>query len=288
MRLRKKPIMLAIILVSMISLPPLASSKINTIAPYQISSSPFDIYADSIVEGISYIYLSGENALGAPDAEYAQIFLEYTNGLLTFDMGRYEKIVNGTGDDFTVHCLSGGYTVKAGNNIQQPLTTIGQGDNTTSFDIGNYLEDARYVQIQYRTGTIVFLDAIEAINLETITYEEVDPIITPVADFWVWDNESKVEFTWEIVETSPWNYTITINDDFYSEGQWSDYGLDFSYTVAGPEELQISLQVSDVHGNSIVDTVNVEIRDSDEASALSMVLSIISLLGIGFISKKRK
>ncbi|MCE7743071.1 MAG: hypothetical protein GOP50_11535, partial [Candidatus Heimdallarchaeota archaeon] len=58
--------------------------------------------------------------------------------------------------------------------------------------------------------------------------------------------------------------------------------------IDGSETLTIKMTAYDFFGYSSVDTVLVEIRDSAEASALPLVLSIISLIGIVFISKKRK
>ncbi len=289
MKFRIKLISFWVTLIMMLSLPFLVQSKVDTYTPIEISSPPIDSYADEIVEGLSYILLNGQNALGAPDAVYAQIFQGYTNGLLTLDMGRYEKIVNGTGDDFTVHCLSGGYTIKAGSNIQQPLTTIGQGENTTSFDLSSVgLEEARYVQVQYRTGVNVFLDAIETIHQEVSPSESIDPIITPVDDFEVWDNISAVEFTWEVIEENPWNYSISINDEIITENEWFDAEIDFSYTINGPEILEITLVVYDFFGSSSSDTVVVEIKAADGVSALSLVFSLVVLFGVTFMLKRKK
>ncbi len=289
MMFRKKPIIFVLILVSMISFPSFIHSNVNNFSPYQISIPPSDAYADEIVEGVSYIYLFGENALGAPDGEYAQLLLEYTNGILTLDMGRYEKILNGTGDDFTVHCLSGGYIVKAGNDVKQPLTTLGEGENTTSFDLADGgLVEARYVQVQYLNGTVVYLDAIEALNGEIPLPEAMIPDITPVDDFWVWENSSKVEFTWEISEYHPWNYTIIVNDIIYEQGEWLETNIDFSYDIDGPEVLQIMLEANDYYGYSAGDTVTVEIREIDKASSLSVILSLLSLFGVVYILKKNK
>ena len=263
----------------------------NNVSPFTISimTPPSDAYADEILNPDNpFFYLDGPNALGSPDGEYAQIFVGYANGYIQFDMGRYETITNDTGDDFSIICLQGSYIVKVANDVTKAFTTIGSGQNTTSFDLNDVeFSSARYVEVQCTSVESVYLDAIEAIHYENPASETDDPIITPIEDFTTWDNESKVQFTWEIVEAYPWSYSIVINDEIYEEGNWIEQNIDFSYTIESAETLQISLEVEDFFGNTAVDTVIVEIKAA-KTSAISIMLSFLALFSVVAILKKYK
>ena len=58
-----------------------------------------DPYADEFILVASLYHFNGENAVGAPDGEFAQVFSDYGSGYITLDMGRDEDIINGEGDD---------------------------------------------------------------------------------------------------------------------------------------------------------------------------------------------
>ena len=122
-----------------------------------------DAYANSVVEEHSHFYYNGENALGAPDGEYATIFISYTVGYLTLDMGEEESIIGGEGDDFSV-IAQGNYTILVGNNISQPMTMLSFGINNQSFDLSTIaFNEVRYLRVEYG-GESVSLDAIVAFN----------------------------------------------------------------------------------------------------------------------------
>jgi len=282
-------IALAIFLFSILFTPSNIYSKIDSTAPILINTPPSDVYADELIDSLTVFIRYGENALGAPDSEYTELFQEYGNGYITLDMGEYEKIWNDTGDDFTVHSYSGAYLVKVGNNIHQPLLTIGEGSDTTSFDLNDTgLEYAQYVQIHYSAGGEVYLDAVEALHLEELLPDTNPPDVTPINDFSVYDNETEVEFTWTVTDEHPWNYVITINDNPYSEGLWIEgEEITFSYTVDGPKNLTIEMTAYDFFGYNTVDTVVLEIKALNPASALPVVLSLIALIGVSYIFKKR-
>ena len=289
MKLKIRIAFFALFLLCIFGFSSIINSNIENKVSYRILTPPQDSYADEIVESISYFYFDGTNALGAPDEEYARIFAGYANGRLTLDMGRYESIINGSGDDFTIHCLSGVYTVRAGNDASTFLKNLGQGENTSSFDLETAgLTEARFIQVEYNDGGNVYLDAIEAINLEPPIIDSTEPEITPVEDFSVWDNTSKVEFTWLIDEAHPWNYTIKLNDVIYEQGEWINPNIDFNYDVTRPETLHIVLQVDDYFGNSAMDTVIVEIKGTGKTSSISVLMSFICLLGITFVYFRNK
>ncbi|MHA1954667.1 MAG: hypothetical protein ACW96U_12055 [Candidatus Heimdallarchaeaceae archaeon] len=123
-----------------------------------------DAYANSVVTGYSYYYSDGENSIGAPDGNYATIFVSYSIGYLTLDMGENESIIDGEGDDFSV-VAHGNYSVLLGNNTSQPMNMLSIGTNNQSYDLSTIaFKEARYVRIEYGGGASVSLDAIVAFN----------------------------------------------------------------------------------------------------------------------------
>jgi hypothetical protein len=136
-----------------------------------------DPYADSIVEEHSSYYYDGENAIGAPDGNFASIFLSYTIGSLMLDMGKSESILDGDGNDLKV-VAEGNYTVWVGNNPSQPMTTLGIGMHNQSYDLSTIgSNESRYIRIDYNGGANVLLDAIVAYN-----YNVPEDNTTPTTD----------------------------------------------------------------------------------------------------------
>ncbi len=122
-----------------------------------------DSYANELINELSYYYISGSDALGAPDGVFSRIFSDYSSGLITLDMGNNEQILDGTGDDFNVIAGQGTYKVKVGNNLSQVFVDIGTAEGNQSFDLAFIgWEEARYIQIEYISGLYTEIDAIEA------------------------------------------------------------------------------------------------------------------------------
>lgn len=238
----------------------------------ELNTFPADNYADEIITEMSFFYTDGENALGAPDGEYAKIFADYTVGLVFFDLGRYEICVNETGDDLRVHINYGTYIIKIGNDLSSPFTTLGQSNTTKEFDIDSVgFTEVRYVQIQYFSDGFVELDAIEVINLYTVATDNVDPNITPVDDFWVYDNVSLISFSWDVSDATPWNYSIEVNGVIIKSDDWFDVSIAFLWTDITAQNLTITLLVFDFFGNSAEDIINVEIRPIPTKTTLYLV-----------------
>ena len=53
-----------------------------------------DIYANSYIDDESIFYYNGESIIGPPDGEYTTIFVDYTVGFITIDMGQDEEIID--------------------------------------------------------------------------------------------------------------------------------------------------------------------------------------------------
>ncbi|MFW9864293.1 MAG: hypothetical protein ACFFEX_17320, partial [Candidatus Thorarchaeota archaeon] len=138
-----------------------------------------DAYANAVDTDRSYEFLDEEYAIGAPDGQYAQIFLAYASGYLTLDMGEQEEIVNGPGDDFTVIARGGNYSVFVQPTYDSSPALIGRTNGTDSFDLNDISVDlARYVKVEHFVGDTVELDAIEAINYNAPTSDIYDPQIS--------------------------------------------------------------------------------------------------------------
>lgn len=126
-----------------------------------------DAYANQIVDSFSMFYDNGAAALGPPDNNFATIFVDYSNGYITFDMGQDEEILNGTGDDFQVIADGDTYRVMVGNNLSKALTILGTGQGNQTFDLATIeFAEARYVRIECYSVGNVQLDAIAAFHYQ--------------------------------------------------------------------------------------------------------------------------
>ncbi|MBD3190297.1 MAG: hypothetical protein GF308_06620 [Candidatus Heimdallarchaeota archaeon] len=124
-----------------------------------------DAYANQIVDSFSMFYDNGAAALGAPDNNFATIFVDYSNGYITLDMGEDEEILNENGDDFQIIANGDTYRVSVGNNLSKALTILKTGQGNQSFDLATIeLSEARYVKIECFSIGNVQLDAIEAFH----------------------------------------------------------------------------------------------------------------------------
>ncbi|MHA2313242.1 MAG: hypothetical protein ACXADF_17280, partial [Candidatus Thorarchaeota archaeon] len=220
-----------------------------------------DAFADAIVPERSLWYSFGENAIGAPDGIYAQIFLDYGNGHLTLDMGEQEEIVNRPGDDFTIISRGGNYTVFVGPSFDSPLTHLGNANGTQSFDLsGINIDIVRYIRVEYRLGDTVELDAIEAINYNIPDSDIQDPQIAGPEDFWVWANQSQIPLEWQVFDDTPWNYTVLVNGTVVEVGSWNGSGLNLSIGNPGVGNWNVTLLLYDLFGNSASYNVALVVR----------------------------
>jgi hypothetical protein len=220
-----------------------------------------DAFADSVITDLSDWYVLGSFSLGAPDGRFSEIRLDYGNGYMTLDMGYQEEILDEAGDDFTVYSRGGNYTVYITSALNESFHSLSYHSGNQSFDLeGSGYTSVRYVRIVYRSGETVELDAIEAHNVNTPTYDVNAPDITGVDDFWIWSNQTTVTISWIVVDTTPWSYSVSVNDTLMIEGPWNGSRVDYELQAAVPGQVTITLQVSDVFDNIAVDDVVVEIR----------------------------
>lgn len=253
----------------------------------ELNIFPADNYADEIITELSWFYADGENALGAPDGEYARIFETYESGYITFDLGRYEICVDDTGDDLRVHINNGTYIIKIGNDLSSPFTTLGQSNTTKEFDIDSVgFTEVRYVKIFSASEVTIELDAIEVINLYTVITDNNDPVVDGPEDFWIYDNETEVSFVWSVSDATKWNYSILVNSVEIETEEWYETSIEFDWNDISPQVLTVTLILFDYFGNQAVDTVLIEIRATPEQSSFFLVL--IPLIPLYIIQKKLK
>jgi hypothetical protein len=221
-----------------------------------------DPYVDNIVTESSVYYSHAEYALGAPDGQFARIYLDYSNGRIVFDMGENEEIVNSTGADFEIIARGGNYTVIIGSSSNALTTILGYGSGNQSFDLGVAgFEEVRFLAIEFRDGATVEVDAIYAINYIVVEADSAKPEIVPIDDFWVWVNESAIDLTWSASDETSWNYSVYINGSLYESSPWngSDIIIGFSEFEVGI--WNITLVVFDLFDNYERDIVFIEVRD---------------------------
>jgi hypothetical protein len=220
-----------------------------------------DAYANAIDPDRSLWYLNGESAIGAPDGQYAQIFLDYSSGYLTLDMGEQEEIVNGLGNDFTVIARGGNYSVFVQPTYDSSLSLIGRTNGTHSFDLDDLsMDQVRYVRVEHFVGDTIELDAIEAINYNTPTSDIYDPQISGPDDLWVWSNQSQIQLEWEASDDTPNNYTVFVNGTAVQDDSWDGSDLAISITNPGAGFWNVTLLLYDLSGNSASDSVILEVR----------------------------
>ncbi|MFW9888920.1 MAG: aryl-sulfate sulfotransferase [Candidatus Thorarchaeota archaeon] len=233
-----------------------------------------DAYADAIVPEESLWYLLGENALGAPDGIYAQIYLDYGNGHLTLDMGEQEEITDGPGDDFAVISRGGNYTVFVGTSVESPLSLLGTGNGIHRFDLASIGMDlVRFVRVEYRLGGTVELDAIEAINYNIPDTDIHKPQIMGPEDLWVWENQSLIRLEWQVFDDTPWNYTLLVNGSAVEASRWNGSDLKLSITNPGSGYWNISLLLYDLFGNSAIDSMILEVRTVPIQLSLALLIA---------------
>ncbi len=246
-----------------------------------------DAYANTIQ---SYIWcLSPEKALGAPDGEFAEIYLDYSSGHLTLDMGNGEEIIDGDGLDLTVIAQGGNYSVFVSNELEETFKFIGRGTGNTSFDlVTSDLSVARYITIEYYLGDTIELDAIVAINYNRPTKDNDPPQIVNLADFWVWENQTEIMLTWEVSDATPMNYSILINNTLINSGSWGGSSITYTFDLTGKNGIiQITLVLYDLFGNHAEDTVTIEIRPLKASIAPYSFFAFLIGIVILMIRKRR-
>ncbi|MFW9851053.1 MAG: aryl-sulfate sulfotransferase, partial [Candidatus Thorarchaeota archaeon] len=220
-----------------------------------------DPYANSVIDSYSGWYLFGDNALGAPDGEYATIYLDYGNGFMLLDMGEGEDIINGNGTDFEIIATGGNYSVSIGTSISSTFYSLGRGHGNSSYDLDTFgVESIRYVRIEYYNGDSIELDAIVAHNYLSPEDNEA-PTITDLSDFWIWENQTTTILTWNVNDATPWSYVVFVNQSQSVTDYWNEFQISFAFTPQSIGFWNITLVLYDIYDNSAYDSVIVEVRE---------------------------
>jgi hypothetical protein len=172
------------------------------------------------------------------------------------------------------------------NDLDQGFKMLGTGSGNQSFDLGviNFPK-ARYVRIEYLSGENVLLDAIVASNHIKIEKDTRSPQITGPDDFWIWDNQTTITFTWSASDDAPWSYTILIDGELADSGPWNGEDITFSLPIPDSREITLSLVLYDVYGNQAEESVTIEIRPvmTDLDATSYQFLSLQVLLALIFL-----
>ncbi|MHA1924677.1 MAG: hypothetical protein ACW974_02070 [Candidatus Thorarchaeota archaeon] len=271
-------VVLSLLIQLLIAASALSPEAINFESTRQFESSNLvygDAYANAFDPDRSLWFSDGENAIGAPDGQYAQIFMDYSSGYLTLDMGEQEDIVNGPGDDFTVISRGGNYSVFLQPTYESSPSLLARANGTQSFDLNDIgMDQARYVRVEHFVGDTVELDAIEAINYNAPTSDIYDPLISGPDDLWVWSNQSHIQLEWEVSDDTPNNYTVLVNGSAVQEESWD--GSDVLVSIANPGAgfWNVTLLLYDLSGNWASDSVILEVR------AVSVPVDLLLIGGI--------
>ncbi|MFW9911300.1 MAG: aryl-sulfate sulfotransferase [Candidatus Thorarchaeota archaeon] len=253
--------------------------------------NPGDSYADAYLAERSFHYIAGENALGAPDNQSATLFLEYGNGEITLDMGEHEEIVDGVGDDFTVHAV-GNYTVFAIDDISQMMRFIAYGKDTQRFDLNDVgLDSARYVKVEFRIGESVLLDAIEALNCIVTEGDDNPPVIEGPDDQSSHQGEV-INLIWHAYDVTPFLMRVYANDTLVGFYEWTTSEVFYDFITYDVGMWNITAEFWDLYGNNASDSVNIEIIEGPAPfpweSALFFTASAAGVLVLVGIVVKRK
>jgi hypothetical protein len=251
-----------------------------------------DPYADAIIESQSYFYMSGSNSLDAPDNQYTTIYQEYSNGILTLDMGLHEEILDGDGVDFKVVAIGGTYKVSVAHDIEDLFTFVDYASGNSTFELsGTGIASVRYVQIEYYSGDLIELDAVVAFNYEIQTTDSGPPIIQGPPDIEVFQGINSAVLEWNASDATPWGYTILLNGGEIFTEPWSGGSIVYTFTPQSAGEWNVTIIVEDLFGNTAADTVIVTSTPSTVFFGLVALIAapagIVAIVVVYYLKKRR-
>jgi len=226
----------------------------------------------------SYTY--GENSIGAPDGIYTYIYVDYSNGYITLDMGQHEEIIDGTGFDFSVVAAGDNYSVYIGDSLETSFIYLGRGIGSNSFDLSTTgLQQARYVRIAIFTGDRVDLDAIVANHYNVYSSDEEGPLIESIDDFSMPIGEISVILNWTASDSTPWSYEIFVNSTEVKSGSWNGSSIIYVFEPDSVGLWNVTIILYDGFGNIATDTVMIEVVATSGLTGISILL-LVSGIGI--------
>jgi len=242
-----------------------------------------DPFADNYIGAYSETYLHGQNAIGAPDSNYVYLFVDYSNGYITLDMGRYEEILDGAGTDFSVVATGDNYSVYVGDSLDNSFIYLGRGTGSKSFDISTTgLEQVRYVRVSIVTGDQVNLDAIVAHYYNVPSGDDESPVIQPLADFSMILGGNSI-LNWTASDYTPWQYDILVNSVEVESDTWNGSSIIYHFEPDAVGVWNITLVLHDGYGNLAYDSVMIDVGSPLPVETDFTILFLISGIGIAAV-----
>jgi hypothetical protein len=254
-----------------------------------------DPYADEFLPSRSQAYTSGQNAIGAPDAQYAILYPDYEDGYISLDMGLYEEIVDSIGDDFTVEAQGGDYRVFVSDSLETIFELLGTGTNQTSYDLADSsLDEVRYVRVQYLSGDDVELDAIVAVNYNTPPADSSPPELLLSGESHSVNMGSSLTLLWTASDDTPWSYEIYENSNFVKRESWNGGNIEYVLEPTSVGQWNITLVAYDAFDNVATSNALVEVTSPTMPPGDITIILVggiavgVVVLALGFIWIKKK
>ena len=255
----------------------------------EIVVDPGDPYVDAFLPDMSQSYISGQNAVDAPDEHYTILFSEYADGYISLDMGENEEIVDAPGDDFIVVARGGDYRVSVSNSLDIVFKLLGTGSGEMSFDLADAsLNEARYVRVQYVLGENTELDAIIALNYNRPPVDDSPPEIEEIDDFWIWLNEDVTKLRWSAEDATPWSLEIYIDSVLVVEDFWNGSIVVFDFVPETIGLRNVTLVLYDAFGNMAADDVQIYVRSSMGVIVVPLILGGTGATLVAFVLLVRR
>ena len=236
-----------------------------------------DPFADAYLGVYSESYLYGSNAIGAPDGLYTTIFIDYSNGYITLDMGVHEEILDGAGTDFSVVAMGDNYSVYVSDSLETSFIYLGGGSGVKSFDISTVgLEQARYVRVLIYSGEEVNLDAIVANYYNVPIGDDKPPVIQSINDLSMVLGDISI-LNWTASDSTPSQYAILVNSVEVESYSWNGSFIVYAFEPDSIGLWNVTLVLQDGFGNLAYDTVMIDVVAAPETDLMMIPL----LAGIG-------
>ncbi|MGY5860295.1 MAG: hypothetical protein RTU63_13075, partial [Candidatus Thorarchaeota archaeon] len=250
----------------------------------EVVANPGDAYVDALVTSRCDGYNFGDNIIGAPDGLSAFIYVDYSNGYITVDMGENEEIIDESGFDFTVIASGGNYSIFVGNSLEVSLEFLARGSGNTSFDLSTSSHSVvRYLRIEMFLGDNATIDAVVAINYNLPPADESAPSISAIGDVEMFLSEENTTLTWTPSDATPWTYEIYINGTLDETDWWHGGSITYQFEPQSAGLWNVTIIVYDAFTNSASDSVLVlaKLDTTPQTSPDSPVLLILATVGIG-------
>ncbi|NHI88045.1 MAG: hypothetical protein EAX87_00900 [Candidatus Thorarchaeota archaeon] len=218
--------------------------------------NPTDPFADAVVDSKSEWYINQDDALGAPDNLSATVYMGYSNGYLTLDMGKGEEIIDGNDFDFKVVASGGMFVVSISEDVNQDFFILGFGSGNSTYDLSSSgFSSVRYVQIRYYSGDSINIDAVVANNFKDQVPDTDPPEIQGLADFEIFRDATNIVLDWTVTDATPWGYTVFVDGQENLSAPWSGGDIVFTYSPESVGKHNITIVVVDLFGNKAADSV---------------------------------